>query len=75
MPWSSNVYTSATAGSWAVTGTYASTAYTTGLTVNSAVLDHFVFNTVGTQTAGSAFSITITAKDAYGNTVGLVQLR
>ena len=77
MSWSSNVYTSATAGSWAVTGTYASTAYTTGttgLTVNSAVLDHFVFNTVGTQTAGSAFSITVTAKDAYGNTVGLVQL-
>ena len=31
--WSSNVYTSATAGSWTVTGTYASTAYTTGLTV------------------------------------------
>ena len=67
--WSSNVYTSATAGSWTVTGTYASTAYTTGLTVNPAGLDHFVFNTVATQTAGSAFSITVTAKDAYGNTV------
>jgi hypothetical protein len=32
-------------------------------------LNHFVFNTIGTQTAGKAFSITITAKDAYGNTV------
>jgi hypothetical protein len=32
--WSSNVYTSAIAGSWTVTGTYASTPYTTGLTVN-----------------------------------------
>jgi hypothetical protein len=67
--WSSNVYTSATAGSWTVTGTYDSAPYTTGLTVNPAGLDHFVFNTVGTQTAGSAFSITVTAKDVYGNTV------
>ncbi len=67
--WSSNVYTSATAGAWTVTGTYASTAYTAGLTVNPAGLDHFVFNAVAAQTAGSAFSITVTAVDAYGNTV------
>jgi hypothetical protein len=32
-------------------------------------LNHFVFNTISTQTAGTAFRITITAKDAYGNTV------
>ena len=38
-------------------------------TVNPGVLDHFVFNTVATQTVGFAFSITVTAKDAYGNTV------
>ena len=37
--------------------------------MNSAGLDHFVFNTVGTQTAGTPFSITVTAKDASGNTV------
>ncbi len=67
--WSSNVYTSATTGSWTITGTYASTAYTTGLTVNPAGLDHFIFSTVATQTAGAAFSITVTAKDAYGNTI------
>ncbi|MGA2682463.1 MAG: hypothetical protein ABSF44_11775 [Candidatus Bathyarchaeia archaeon] len=67
--WSSNIYTSAKAGSWTVTGTYASTAYTTGLTVNPGGLDHFVFNSVGTQTAGSAFNITISAEDAYGNVV------
>ena len=67
--WNSNVFTSAAAGSWTVTGTYASTAYTTGLTVNPAGLDHFIFNTVASQTAGSAFSITITAKDAFNNTV------
>ena len=34
-----------------------------------ASLKNFVFNTVASQTAGIAFSITITAKDAYGNTV------
>jgi hypothetical protein len=67
--WSNNVYTSATAESWTVTGTYASTPYTTGLTVNPAGLDHFDFNTVAPQTAGSTFSITITAKDASSNTV------
>ena len=67
--WSSNVYTSATAGSWTVNGTYASTAYTTGLTVNPAGLDHFVFNAVAPQTAGSAFALTVTVKDASGNTV------
>ncbi len=67
--WTSNVYASATAGYWTVTGTYASAAYTTGLTVNPAALDHFVFNTVATQTAGSAFSITVRAEDTSGNTV------
>jgi hypothetical protein len=67
--WSSNVYTSAKAGSYTVTGTYNSAAYTTGLTVNLAGLDHFVFNTVGAQTAGASFSLTVTAVDAYGNTV------
>ncbi|MGD0645766.1 MAG: hypothetical protein ABSA75_12750, partial [Candidatus Bathyarchaeia archaeon] len=39
------------------------------LTVNLGAIDHFVFNTVSTQTAGKAFSITITAKDSSGNTV------
>ena len=39
------------------------------VTVNSAPLDHFVFSSVGTQTAGTSFSVTVTAKDAYGNTI------
>ncbi|MGA3059732.1 MAG: hypothetical protein ABSD92_05120, partial [Candidatus Bathyarchaeia archaeon] len=38
-------------------------------TVNSGALDHFVFSNIGAQTVGSAFSITITAKDSSGNTV------
>ncbi len=33
-------------------------------------LDHFILNPISSpQTSGSAFSITVTAKDAYGNTV------
>ena len=67
--WSGNVFTSAVAGSWTVTGTYAATAYTTGLTVNPAGLDHFTFMSVAPQTTGSPFNVTITAKDTYNNTV------
>ena len=32
-------------------------------------LDHFVFDTVGSQTAGSAFTITVTAVDSSGHTI------
>jgi hypothetical protein len=67
--WSSNVYTSAKAGYWTVTGTYSSTSYSTSLTVIPGNLHHFVFNTVGSQFVGSAFTITVTAKDSYENTV------
>jgi hypothetical protein len=66
--WNGNVFTSAVAGLWTVTATYASTSYTTGLTVNPAGLDHFSFNTVASQITGSPFSITITAKDSFNNT-------
>jgi hypothetical protein len=67
--WSGNVYTSKTAGLWTITATYSSTPYTTSLTVNPSALDHFIIATIGAQTANSSFSLTITAKDAYGNTV------
>jgi hypothetical protein len=67
--WNSNVYTSANAGTWTITGTYASTPYTTTLTVNPNALSRFVFDTVGLQVAGTPFSVTITALDASGNTL------
>ena len=39
-------------------------------TVNPGVLDHFTFSTVSSpQTAYYAFTVTVTAKDEYGNTV------
>ena len=37
-------------------------------TINPASLDHFTFNTISNQTASTAFSITITAEDAFDNT-------
>ena len=39
------------------------------VTVNIPPLDHFIFSSVGTQTAGTSFSITIMAKDASNNTL------
>jgi len=60
-------------------GTPTLTASRTGLTsattqftivAGGTVLDHFTFSTIsGTKTAGTPFSITITAKDALENTV------
>jgi hypothetical protein len=37
--------------------------------VASTTVDHFSFSNIGTQTAGTAFNITITAQDAGNNTV------
>ena len=68
--WAANVYTSEKAGTWTVTGTYSSKSDTATLTVNAASLDHFTFDSISSpQTAGTAFSVRITAEDAYGNTV------
>ncbi len=39
------------------------------VTVNASLLNQFVFSSISTQTAGTSFSITITAKDAYGDTI------
>lgn len=50
-----------------VTGSITGTQ--TGITVNPAALDHFSFSNISTQTVGTAFNVTITAADAYGNTV------
>src|SRR5204863_3353336 len=38
-------------------------------TVNAGTVDHFLVANPGTQTAGTAFSLTITAKDVNNNTV------
>ena len=67
-------------GSVTVTGAGSGvTLFTTGsgvsgasniFTVNPGALNHFTFAPISSpQTAGSAFSITVTAQDVYGNTV------
>jgi hypothetical protein len=62
-------YTSSKAGIWHVHATSGSVIGTATLIVNPAALDHFSFNTISSpQVAGTGFSITITAVDAYGNT-------
>ncbi len=67
--WNNNIYTSAAAGSWTVSATYASTVYNVSLMVSSAGFDHFIFTAVGTQVSGEPFDITIKAKDAYRNAI------
>ena len=39
------------------------------VTVNVGQLDHFVFSSISVQTAGTAFNITITAKNAFNSTI------
>jgi hypothetical protein len=65
-----NVYLTKSGTGVTITATHGSTSSASStFKVNPGVLSTFVFNTIGTQIAGKAFSITITAKDAYGNTV------
>ena len=66
--WSSNVYTSATAGSWSVTASYASTNYNTDLTVTPGDATQLLVSSPSPQVAGTAFSVTVTATDAFNNT-------
>jgi hypothetical protein len=69
---STGTYTAETASAgspWTVTATLGAVSGTANLTVNPGDLNHFVFDTVGSQVAGSAFSVTITALDSQGNIV------
>ena len=57
------------AASTTLTATEAGKSGSTGaFTVNAAGINSFAFPTPATPTAGTAFSVSITAKDAYGNT-------
>ncbi len=62
------VYVTKSGSGVTITATYngVSSASNT-FTVNAGTLDHFAFNTIATQASGTAFSVTITAYDAYGN--------
>jgi hypothetical protein len=59
-----------TAGVQTVRASAGAATGSANVTVNAAALDHFVVTTsVTTTTAGAAFSATVTAKDAFNNTV------
>ena len=64
------VITSTEVGTTTVKASVSEAIYDTATkTWTAGALDHFVFSPVSNQTAGVAFSITITAVDQYGNTV------
>jgi hypothetical protein len=62
-----------TAGSWTVTATDLAAGTVSGtspsVAVSPATLDHFAVSAPASATAGNALSVTVTAEDAYANTV------
>jgi hypothetical protein len=69
--WTTNVYTSATAGTWTVTGTYSGLSDTASLTVNAGALDHIVISPDSSAvTAGNTQTYTAEAFDQFDNTLG-----
>ncbi len=68
--WSGSVtVTKAGSGIWLFTSVSGMSGTSSSFTVNPSVLDHFTFSTVSDQTVGSAFTITVTAEDAFNNAV------
>ena len=68
--WAANLYTSRTAGTWTVTGTYLGFTDTASLTVNPGAIDHYTVTSDNyTQQVNVAFSVTVTAYDVFVNLV------
>ncbi len=53
----------------AIWQSWSATSTTTNVTLSSGALDHFTVSAPATAGAGTAFNVTITAKDSSGNTV------
>jgi hypothetical protein len=67
--WSNNVYTSAQAGTWTVTGCYSGFSDSASLTVNHATAASInISPKTSSITAGSCISFAATASDSCGNT-------
>jgi hypothetical protein len=65
-----NVYVEKSGTGVTITATRGSTnSASNTFTVTSGALYQFSFSTIGTQSSGTAFTVTITAEDQYGNTV------
>ncbi|MDM8000500.1 MAG: Ig-like domain-containing protein, partial [Dehalococcoidia bacterium] len=68
--WSANTYTSEKAGGWTVMGTYGTLSSTASLVVNPGAIDHYgVTSPSYDQQANVAFTVTVTAYDAFDNVV------
>jgi hypothetical protein len=68
--WAANVYTSRTAGTWTVTGTYSGLSDTATLTVNAGAIDHYsVTSEDYAQETTISFTVTVAAFDAFANLV------
>jgi PKD repeat protein/sporulation protein YlmC with PRC-barrel domain len=68
--WATNVYTSANAGSWTVTGTYIGFVDNTSLTVNAGPLHHIIVSPDGaTIIAGSSQTYTAQTADQFDNPI------
>jgi hypothetical protein len=68
--WTGSVtVTGAGSGIWLITSSSGMSGTSDTFTINPSALDHFIISDIGGQTAGSAFNITVTAKDIYNNTV------
>ncbi len=68
--WAANVYTSAKAGTWTVTGIYLGLTDTASLTVNAGALHNLTVTSDNyTQQVTVSFTVTVTAYDAFDNLV------
>jgi hypothetical protein len=68
--WDTNVYTSAKAGNWTVTGTFSGFTDAASLTVNAGALNRYaVASDNYTQQVTVAFDVTVTGYDAFDNLV------
>ena len=68
--WTANVYTSATAGTWTVTGTYSGLTDTASLTVGVGSVDRIIITPDGaTIAAGSSQTYTAQTADQFGNPI------
>jgi len=68
--WIGNVTITKSQASVMITATSGIIAGSSNLfAINPAALDHFTFNTIANQNTGAQFPITITAQDAFNNTV------
>jgi flagellin-like protein len=71
--WTTNVYTSHTAGTYTVQASYSGKTATAPLTVNSGALDHIsALMSPASVVAGSTSTGTATGFDAQGNSLGVV---